>query len=62
MWSICSEAQLKEALDEQSTAGSLQDADRFGQLDYQFHEILCGIAKVEYAFESILAEKVSLAI
>ena len=51
------EAQLKEALDEQSAAGSMKDADRFGQLDYQFHEILCGIAKVEYAFEIILAEK-----
>ena len=50
-------AQLTDALAEQETAVAAKDLERFGLLDYNFHEILCGIAKVDYAFEVILEEK-----
>ena len=34
-----------------------QEARSFGKLDYAFHEKLCGIAEVDYAFDVILEEK-----
>lgn len=49
--------QLSEALAEQEAAVLAKDVERFGQLDYEFHQVLCGIAQVDYAFEVILEEK-----
>ncbi len=51
------EARLKDALAEQEDATEAKDVERFGQLDYAFHEILCSIAGVDYAYEVILEEK-----
>lgn len=51
------QALLNAALSEQSKAVDAKDAERFGQLDYEFHQILCGVAQVDYAFEVILSEK-----
>lgn len=49
--------QLSDALAEQEAAGATKNVERFGQLDYEFHEVLCSIAQVDYAFEVILEEK-----
>ena len=34
--------------------------EEFGKLDYEFHSILCRIAKVDFAFEVIASEKASV--
>lgn len=49
--------QLDAAIVEQENAAKNQDVDGFGALDYQFHKALCQIAKVDYAFDVIMAEK-----
>lgn len=57
---LCDEkgrAELMKALAEQEAVVAAKDVERFGQLDYEFHEVLCSIAKVDYAFEVILEEK-----
>lgn len=51
------EARLNDALADQQAAVDAKDVEAFGRLDYQFHEILCGIGQVDYAFEVILEEK-----
>ncbi len=51
------EARLNAALAEQEAVIEAKNVERFGQLDYKFHEILCGIAQADYAFEVILEEK-----
>lgn len=48
---------LNDALSEQEAAVDAKDYDRFGQLDYDFHKKLTEIAKVDYAFDVIMAEK-----
>ncbi len=48
---------LDAALAAQEQAVADGNADRFGALDYAFHETLCVIAQVDFAFEVILAEK-----
>lgn len=50
-------AMLDANLAEQQKAVEVPDSERFGELDYAFHEALCHIAKVDFAFEAILAEK-----
>ena len=50
-------AKLNAALAEQEAVIDAKNVERFGLLDYEFHEILCGIAKADYAFEVILEEK-----
>ncbi len=50
-------AQLDAALAEQDAAIKNSDSELFGRLDYEFHKILCAIAKADYAFEVILSEK-----
>ena len=50
-------AQLSDALAQQKAAVAAKDVERFGKLDYAFHEILCDIAQVDYAFDVILEEK-----
>ncbi len=51
------EAQLNEALAQQDAAVADKVVERFGQLDYAFHEVLCAIAQADYAFDVILEEK-----
>ncbi|PIB23115.1 GntR family transcriptional regulator [Amylibacter kogurei] len=50
-------ARLDGELLQQEAAAKIKDVERFGQLDYSFHKVLCEIAKVEYAYEVILEEK-----
>lgn len=49
--------QLKDALAQQEAAVAAKDVERFGQLDYEFHKVLCVIARADYAFEVILEQK-----
>ena len=51
------EVQLDAALAQQDTVLVNKDVERFGQLDYEFHKVLCAIAQVDYAFDVILEEK-----
>lgn len=51
------ESQLNDALAQQKAAVTAKDVERFGQLDYEFHKVLCAIARADYAFEVILVEK-----
>jgi len=50
-------AQLDAALAQQDAAVANNNVERFGQLDYEFHKVLCTIARADYAFEVILEEK-----
>ena len=50
-------SELDTKLAEQRIASSDNDYRLFTQLDYQFHQHLCEIAGVSYAFEVISAEK-----
>jgi len=50
-------AQLDASLKAQEQAIQKDDVELFGTLDYEFHEILCGIAGADYAFDVILTEK-----
>lgn len=58
--SLCAEdgsARLDAQLAAQALAVADGNADRFAVLDYAFHEVLCSIAQVDFAFEVILTEK-----
>lgn len=48
---------LDAALDAQERAVHAGDVDAFGTLDYDFHKLLCKIAKVDFAFDVIMVEK-----
>jgi len=50
-------ALLDAALKQQDAALEAKDSDAFGQLDYEFHKVLCGIGGVDYAFDVIMEEK-----
>jgi DNA-binding GntR family transcriptional regulator len=50
-------AKLDAALIDQERAIANRDVDGFGKLDYAFHALLCGIARAEFAFDVIMAEK-----
>ena len=50
-------AQLDHALAKQEAALEAKDVEQFGILDYEFHKTLCIMAKAEFAFDVILAEK-----
>lgn len=51
------EAKLAEALAQQEAAIEAKDVEGFGKLDYAFHEVLCAIARTDYAFDVILEQK-----
>jgi DNA-binding GntR family transcriptional regulator len=53
-------ARLDECLDRQREIVRNQEHHKFDELDYEFHQILCEIAKVDYAFEVISAEKAKI--
>jgi len=48
---------LDAALAQQEEAIRNRDVEGFGQLDYEFHRTLCEIAKADFAFDVIMAEK-----
>jgi DNA-binding GntR family transcriptional regulator len=50
-------AELDAALAQQEVAIEKRDVEGFGRLDYEFHRTLCHIAKADFAFDVILAEK-----
>jgi DNA-binding GntR family transcriptional regulator len=50
-------AMLAAAVKRQEDALQKCDVDRFGLLDYEFHETLCVIAGAEFAFDVIMKEK-----
>ena len=50
-------ARLDMALAEQEKTLQNKDVDAFGALDYAFHKTLCEVAKADFAFDVILAEK-----
>ncbi|MCB1471059.1 MAG: GntR family transcriptional regulator [Rhizobiaceae bacterium] len=50
-------ALMDAALAEQEIAVKERDYEKFGDLDYEFHHLLCKIANVEFAFEVIAFEK-----
>ncbi|AEI92469.1 MULTISPECIES: GntR family transcriptional regulator [Roseobacter] len=50
-------AELDAALAAQEQAIEQNDLETFGELDYKFHQILCHIAKVDFAFDVIRTEK-----
>ncbi len=54
------EASLKMCLAQQKVVVDALDYERFGALDYEFHKTLCEVARVDFAFEVISAEKASV--
>ncbi|MGP6089606.1 GntR family transcriptional regulator [Antarctobacter jejuensis] len=50
-------ARLHACLDRQRAAIADKSFKKFGALDYEFHQTLCDIAGVDFAFEVISAEK-----
>lgn len=53
-------AVLDARLDEQAKVVSRGSPEEFGKLDYAFHETLCKIGQVDFAFEVIAFEKASV--
>jgi GntR family transcriptional regulator, rspAB operon transcriptional repressor len=53
-------ALLNACVDRQRAALDSKDYRVFKALDYEFHETLCKIAEVEFAFEVIVAEKAKI--
>ncbi|OAN76460.1 GntR family transcriptional regulator [Jannaschia sp. EhC01] len=51
---------LDACLAQQAKVVAALDFDAFGKLDYEFHETLCKVAKVEFAFEVISFEKANV--
>mgnify|MGYP001075425069 CR=1 FL=1 len=50
-------AELDASLAQQERAIIDRDVERFGALDYEFHRTLCAIARTDFAFDVIMAEK-----
>ncbi len=48
---------LEAALAQQAQVVTEGNYEKFGELDYAFHEALCKVAKVEFAFEVLAFEK-----
>lgn len=48
---------LEAEIEKQEKAVRERDVEGFGELDYNFHKTLCGIAKAEFAFDVIMSEK-----
>ncbi|MGC1498049.1 MAG: GntR family transcriptional regulator [Sulfitobacter sp.] len=50
-------ARLDAAIKDQEKAIQDRDVDGFGPLDYAFHQTICEIAEVDFAFDVIMTEK-----
>lgn len=48
---------LQDIIDEQKSAATENDAERFHDLDYAFHRMLCKSARAEFAFDVIASNK-----
>ena len=57
LWPTANRTPVLENLDAQKTAVHAQEADRFHQLDYDFHRLLCRAAEAEFAFKTIAQMK-----
>lgn len=58
--SLCDEAGaalLDKEMEKQNQLIAKRNFDNFGPLDYSFHKTLCAVAKSEFAFDVIMAEK-----
>lgn len=53
-------ARLNMSLAEQEKALKNKDVAAFGELDYDFHKILCEVAQVDFAFDVVMAEKAKI--
>lgn len=53
-------ARLDACLMQQEAIVDAGDYEKFGELDYEFHQTLCEIAKVDFAFEVIKQEKANV--
>ena len=53
-------AKLDAAIIQQEQAVDQGDVTAFGRLDYEFHKTLCQIAKADFAFDVIMAEKTKI--
>ncbi|MCF2904219.1 GntR family transcriptional regulator [Octadecabacter sp. CECT 8868] len=53
-------ARLKASLELQAAIVEIGDYDKFGEMDYEFHQILCDIGHVDFAFEVIKQEKANV--
>lgn len=54
------EKRLLKSVADQKDIVEKQKFEAFGKLDYEFHQALCDIAKVSFAFEIISAEKANV--
>ncbi|WP_378949460.1 GntR family transcriptional regulator [Paracoccus sp. R86501] len=50
-------SRLTRAISRQEKAVADRDVEKFGELDYDFHRMLCDIAHADFAFDVIMAEK-----
>ena len=53
-------AQLDASIIQQTAVVEAGNYEKFTELDYQFHQTLCDIAKVDFAFEVIKQEKATV--
>jgi DNA-binding GntR family transcriptional regulator len=53
-------ARLEANLLQQTAVTEARNYEQFGELDYQFHQTLCEIGKVDFAFEIIKQEKANV--
>lgn len=53
IWSKVDTTLLRENIAAQCTAVTAQDTDRFHELDYQFHKLLCAASGFDTAFQTI---------
>lgn len=53
-------SQLEANLIQQAAIVEAEDYDKFAALDYQFHQTLCDIGQVDFAFEIIKQEKANV--
>ncbi|WP_281859408.1 GntR family transcriptional regulator [Litoreibacter halocynthiae] len=56
-WADTDTTAIRENMAEQAKAVKAQDTDRFHELDYEFHKLLCLAAGFELAFETIAENK-----
>jgi DNA-binding GntR family transcriptional regulator len=54
------EARLRAALLIQGAAVEEANIETFGRLDYEFHKLLCEVARLDFAFEVISTEKANV--
>lgn len=56
-WDPAYLVEFERSMQAQRDAIAAHDIDAFHKLDYDFHELICQVAKAEFAFEVIVAKK-----